>query len=81
MELVDVILHHIITVKLTSGLLFEFQHIKCMDTDVIDFGQECESITNNESLMCFSRWNHVEVGRGRPGELLLIGKQEIIYHY
>ena len=60
MELVDVILHRTITVKLTSGLLFEFQHIKCMDTDVINFGQECESITDNESLMCFSRWNHVE---------------------
>ena len=42
-----------------------------MDTDVIDFVQECESITDKESLMCFSRWNHVEVGRGRPGELLL----------
>ena len=34
--------------------------MKYMD---IDFGQECKNIEN----AFLSNWNHVEVGRGRPG--------------
>ena len=35
---------------MTSGLLFEFQHMKCMDTDLIRCQSECETITDKASL-------------------------------
>ena len=35
---------------LTSGLLFEFQQNKCMNTDLIDVGQNVKAFTDNASL-------------------------------
>lgn len=53
---------------------------KCMDTDGIIFGQECEKFIENASLMCFSKCNNVEVGRVRPEKLLLHRQPRDITH-
>ena len=43
---------------MTSGLLFEFQHITCMNTGLIIFGQECECFTDTDYSDAF---NHLYV--------------------